>query len=58
MNIIVPSLVVCITLVGMFSLLIDIFITSRKNRIDQLNKELNIKPTYSFTISAYDKDKD
>lgn len=57
MNIVVPSLIVLVTLIGMLCLVVDIFITSRKHRIDKLHKDLDIQPTYSFTISAYDDDR-
>lgn len=57
MNVVVPCLIVFITLVGMISLIVDIFIGMRKDRIEQLHQDLNISPTYSFTISAYNDDR-
>lgn len=58
MSIVVPCLIFFITLVGIASLFIDITIETRSARIDKLNKELNIKPTYNFELSASRKNFD
>jgi len=52
MNVIVPCLIVAITAIGIVSLIVDTFMECRKHRIEKLNNELNIPPTYSFFISA------
>lgn len=58
MNVIVPCLIVAITAIGMISLIVDIFMECRRNRIEKINNELNIPPTYSFNISASDYEDD